>query len=180
MTDVRVDWLAQRLLADRNVRPPATRSAECFACGRSSVAKPRAGDDNPRFCSAKCRQAYDDGFTPATDPDPSTITQWRVIAGPHPGFMPSMSMIRTGGGFRISCKACGKAFESHGLAFCSVVCEHDQRERNARRSVMAEVDMEPIREKRRCQRPGCPNHIPLWRKGRRVSSRAQFCDLHTK
>jgi hypothetical protein len=189
----RVDKLAQRLLEDRRIKPQAaTRIAGCFACNRSHTVPHLVEGGCTRFCSVKCREAFDNGFTPATDPDPCTVERWKIIApslrfgelraGP-PGkplpFMPKR-MTRTANGFRIACRSCGKTFESLGLAFCDPDCERKQRERNTLAATMAEAGMEPIRQKRPCQHPGCPNSIPLWRNKRKVSTRARFCDLHSR
>jgi hypothetical protein len=44
--------------------------------------------------------------------------------------------------------------------------------------LMAEVGMQ-VEAKRKCAKPGCNNPVPRWRKGRRVSKRARFCDRHS-
>jgi hypothetical protein len=49
-----------------------------------------SGDDSTRFCSTRCREAYDAGF-PVWDANAELhghrltppLTDWRVIAGPH-------------------------------------------------------------------------------------------------
>jgi hypothetical protein len=60
-----VEKLAAALLRDRE-RPASTNNSiiECFACGRSYMRRPVSGDDNPRFCSARCQDAFDAGFPP--------------------------------------------------------------------------------------------------------------------
>jgi hypothetical protein len=61
----RVEKLAAALLRDRE-RPASTNNSiiECFACGRKYARRPVSGDDNPRFCSARCQAAFDVGFPP--------------------------------------------------------------------------------------------------------------------
>jgi hypothetical protein len=62
-------------------RPPA--------CGRGYMAMPLSGDDSTRFCSTRCREAYDAGF-PAWDKNTELnghhltppLTGLRVIVGP--------------------------------------------------------------------------------------------------
>ena len=56
--------------------------ATCFACGRGYC----KGDG--RFCSTRCREAFDAGFPPAQDSNYSRamttvpLAAWRVVAGP--------------------------------------------------------------------------------------------------
>jgi len=56
--------------------------ATCFACGRGYC----KGDG--RFCSTRCREAFDAGFPPAQDSNHARavisipLSAWRVIAGP--------------------------------------------------------------------------------------------------
>ena len=57
-------------------------SATCFACGRGYC----KGDG--RFCSTRCREAFDAGFPPAQDSNYARamtnvpLAAWRVVAGP--------------------------------------------------------------------------------------------------
>jgi hypothetical protein len=74
----------------------------------------------------------------------------------------------------------------HAIAAGETTCEavvRDCLDRIEQRETIihawAGIDPEPIRQKRPCQHPGCGNHIPLWRKGRKVSARAKFCDQHS-
>jgi hypothetical protein len=59
----RVESLTAALLRDRERPVSANTSNECFACGRAYMRRPVRGDDNPRFCSARCQDAFDDGFS---------------------------------------------------------------------------------------------------------------------
>jgi hypothetical protein len=60
-----VEKLAAALLRDRERPAPTNNSIiECFACGRSHMRRPVSGDDNPRFCSRRCQDAFDAGFPP--------------------------------------------------------------------------------------------------------------------
>jgi hypothetical protein len=77
------------LLREREEKPDAPH---CHACGRPYLYRPPPpdGDDSSRrFCSARCRESYDDGL-PAWSGvaekeghrwTPS-LTGWRIIAGP--------------------------------------------------------------------------------------------------
>jgi hypothetical protein len=96
--------LARALLRDRapSSKPP---SPTCFTCGRSYW----RGDG--RFCSPRCRDAFDAGFPPY---DPSyadkTNPRWYSLPiGRH--------------GFLIDCANCKKRFDSVGLRCCSPKCE---------------------------------------------------------
>jgi hypothetical protein len=63
-----IEKLAAALLRDRERPTLANTSNECFACGRSYMCQPVSGDDNLRFCSKRCQDAYDAGL-PAHDPN---------------------------------------------------------------------------------------------------------------
>ena len=92
------------LLAER---PRAAPTPECFACSRACTPKPPTGDDSTRFCSDRCREAYDAGCPPH---DPRYHTKgnqlwYRLPLGRE--------------GFLIDCAGCGKRFDSSGLRCCS-------------------------------------------------------------
>src|SRR5437870_291269 len=100
----RSDSLAAAIKADL-LKPDRPRDAtpKCFACGREFTPQPSTGDDNTeRFCSSRCRDAYDNG-APRFEPQPDVYTKtWKAIAGGDPGFMPRpMRMGRHG--FMIAC-----------------------------------------------------------------------------
>jgi hypothetical protein len=59
-----IEKLAAALLRDRERPTSVNTSNECFACGRSHMRRPVSGDDNSRFCSARCQDAFDAGFPP--------------------------------------------------------------------------------------------------------------------
>jgi hypothetical protein len=60
-----VEKLAAALLRDRERSAPINNSIiECFACGRSHMRRQVSGDDNARFCSKRCQDAFDAGFPP--------------------------------------------------------------------------------------------------------------------
>jgi hypothetical protein len=141
----------------------------CFACGRAMVERHNVDDDNvARFCSKRCRAAYDNG-TPAYERERNTAVAWRVVAGP-PGT--EIGAVYTFGTTLIQCAGCGQSFRSKGRRCCSVECERQARERRENKAIMAELDMErPV--KRKCEE--CGGDIPNWRKGRRVSQAARFC-----
>ncbi len=163
----------------------SVNTTKCFSCGFGFIYR------GSRFCSDRCRKWFDDGNPPFDSSDSVSnvdLSKWRVIAGP-PGTVGTnpwqpiidarkdpRSIIRRRGihGFYIICLGCNKEFESKGLRCCSTECERAYREQQENLAVMAEVSDTP-REKRRCGNPECPNTIPIWRKGRRVSGKTQFC-----
>ena len=59
-----IEKLTAALLRDRERPTSANTSNECFACGRSYMRRPVSGDDNSRFCSRHCQDAFDAGFPP--------------------------------------------------------------------------------------------------------------------
>jgi ribosomal protein L24E len=155
----RADRLADRLMEDRAKR--ASKSAGniggCFLCGRSYSVLPPMGDNSTRFCSDKCQEAYDAGAMPARDVNPFAVPadQWRVIAGPLPGYMPKIAMQQGKHGFYINCLHCKREFESKGLRCCSVECERAYQGRVAAAQVVAEVGG-TLTEKRKCSICGGP------------------------
>jgi hypothetical protein len=168
---MKADKLAAALKADilRTDRPTApTNITNCFACGGSYIYKGPNGENSGRFCSEKCREAYDDYGLPPYDPYYASRTspRWYSLPiGPK--------------GFFINCAGCGNRFDSNGLRCCSIECERRSRERQENAELMAEVGM-LVKAKRKCARPGCSNPVPKWRNGRRVSKRARFCDRHSR
>jgi hypothetical protein len=169
--------------------PARTYGPECFACGRSFLPRPCDGDDdNWRFCSRRCQQAYD-ACLPPYDRDQlkklaSTFNRGglRVVAGPpgvssyHPlqgSEQLSHGIKRRGySGFVIACLGCGRAFDSTGLRCCSLACERRSRDRSENERLMREVEMERP-TKRKCE--WCGGNIPRWRNGRQVSKAVRFC-----
>jgi hypothetical protein len=154
---------------------PKTEAPRCHACGRSFmrmtgyarstalravVSRPNPeGDDNTwAFCSARCREAYDNGWA-AYDPHYANKSNPRWYSLPMGKY-----------GFLIECLGCGKDFDSKGLRCCSVECERDYRKRLEAEAVMAEVGMDAL-VKRKCEQ--CGGDIPNWRNGRRV--RSNYC-----
>ena len=102
--DSKTQRLARALLRDRapSAKPPAPT---CFTCGRSYWRC------DGRFCSTRCREAFDAGFPPY---DPSyadkTNPRWYSLPiGRH--------------GFLIDCANCKRRFDSIGLRCCSTKCE---------------------------------------------------------
>jgi hypothetical protein len=148
------------LLAEK---PKPVPVLKCFVCEREHMGP-------TRFCSDRCRDAYDSGYTPQANPDPFT-TSSRQIAGGNAGHLPKpMRMGRHG--FMINCAGCGHEFDSQGLRCCSTKCEHKLRDRKETSKLMAEVGMERP-TKRKCQE--CGGDIPNWRNGRRVPKNTRFC-----
>lgn len=157
-----VERLTQALLADRPPaaeRPPIDFAARCFACG-IVMGKNRDG----RFCTARCRSAYDSGG-PAWG---RGETQMRIAYR----WLDGRPMRSTATGFLINCANCQKEFDSKGLRCCSPQCERGYHGRQANLATMAEVGIEPAAKKCCLQ---CGGTIPQWRKGKRVSSHTRFC-----
>jgi hypothetical protein len=179
---MKADKLAAALMRDRE-RPSKkpSSSIDCFLCGNSFTYRYRApqGDASGRFCSDKCREAYDAGYRRAEPVDAFKSTSWRLVAGGDPGYLPSTPMRRRPVGWYLTCLGCQRDFESKGLRYCSTECERRSRERQENAELMAEVGME-VEAKPVCSMPSCKNPIPKWRNGRRVSKRARFCDRHSR
>ena len=129
-------------------QPVNDESATCFACGRSYC----KGDG--RFCSTRCREAFDAGFPPYQTP------------------AAVYSLPMRGDGFVIECKECRREFASKGCRCCSVECERKYRDKEEIANTLAAVGTEQS-TKRRCE--GCDAGIPRWRKGRAVPKNTRFC-----
>jgi hypothetical protein len=144
-----VDTIKRTLLEER---PAAKVFPNCFCCGVTYS----KGDG--RFCSTRCRDAYDAGF-PAYRP---TVVKY--------------SLPIRGAGFEIICAGCRQPFSSKGLRCCSQACERKHREREEIAAVMAEAGLEPS-ERRKCE--DCGGNIPRWtgvgKARREVRKDARFC-----
>jgi hypothetical protein len=129
-----------------------TEIAECFACSRSYL----SGDG--RFCSVKCRTAFDDGFQP------------------HERTAARYSLPISGDGFMIPCVGCGKPFSSLGLRACSKECERQYLDRKDTLAVLAEVGIE-VSAKRKCTECGgdIPRYVGVGKKRRLVNSTRLTC-----
>jgi hypothetical protein len=145
-------------------RPKSEPTPDCFACGRGYMPKPPTGDDSTRFCSVRCREAFDAGL-PAHDPtyaNKSNPRWYSLPFGRH--------------GFLVDCAGCGRRFDSKGLRCCSPACERSLGERREVERLKAEAGVEyqsRLGPRRKCD--GCGRDIPNWRKGRRVSKATRFC-----
>jgi hypothetical protein len=170
VTTQKIATLAAALKADiLSTDRPSTPSSsiDCFLCGRSYTYKGPNGDDSGRFCSDKCREAYDRGLA-AYDPGYALKDNprwYNVPIGPK--------------GFFINCASCGNRFDSMGLRCCSPECERRLCEHDENTTLMAGVGIE-VEPRRKCAASGCSNPVPKWRNGRRVSKRARFCDRHSR
>ena len=151
----------------------------CFASNAPRVPERAATASAGRFCSDRCREHYDAGERRVEPFDPFKVTKWRVIAGDNPGYLVATPMQSRSDGWNVTCRGCGKQFESKGRAFCSKDCKEQSAERETNAAEMAEVGMD-LPTKRCCQAPGCSDHIPNWRNGRRVSQNSRFCSARCK
>jgi hypothetical protein len=153
--------LERDILREREAHPTQHVVMDCHTCGRSFLYKGPDGDNPGRFCSARCREAYDSGaprFESKNNPLYCDRADNSMRIGRH--------------GFLIECKGCGKEFDSKGLKCCSTQCDRTYRQRQEAEAVMAEVNMDRP-DKRKCQH--CGGDIPNWRNGRRVSKAVRFC-----
>ena len=172
--------IKRAILRDREQRPARTvpeANASCFRCGKPFAYRGPRGDNSGRFCSHQCRIEYD--IPGAFSFDPFKVTCWRMIAGGDPGYLVATAMTSVKhkdqpGGWRVACRGCGKPFESRSWAYCSRDCKRLSVERTANRAAIIQAGMD-LPAKHPCQAPGCPHTVPVWRKGRRVSSRTRFC-----
>ena len=157
-------------------RPAAREPQACFVCGRSySRGAPKADSSSEsRFCSVRCRDAFDNGFPPYDRPAGHPKigdTPWVVVAGPPTPIARNLPI--HGNGCSTTCANCQRVFVSKGLRCCSPECEKRYRERLEIGATMAEAGMEAA-PKRRCE--ACGAVIPRWTKGRRqVKKTVRFC-----
>ena len=194
----RTKRLTEALLADRNRKVVHDRSiTPCRVCGCTFVYKGRRGDLNGRFCSMRCQDSYDAGdngpTTSASDAFGAPLRNWTTVTGsPETAVGASyygeildarpakyrsdqdghLKMRRTSKGFMIPCANCRKEFGSNGLRCCSSECERRYCERRQNLEIMAQVGIAAT-AKRPCAE--CGARIPMWRKGRKVSSKTRFC-----
>jgi hypothetical protein len=159
--------LADAIARDLMREAPRREAPACHACGRAMTYRGPAGDNSGRFCSDNCRELYDAAGFPAYDPTyahKGNPRWYSLPVGKH--------------GFLIDCAGCGKSFDSCGLRCCSPECERTYRDRGAIERLKAEAGVEfesKLGPKRKCEREGCGNDIPRWRKGRSVRKTARFC-----
>jgi predicted nucleic acid-binding Zn ribbon protein len=141
----------------REPSTPKHQTAKCFLCERDYLYVDTSGDDSGRFCSARCREAYDAGFPRGSDnpglhpelmPNLYGHEGWRVVAGP-----PGVSI--------------GSLYYDELMAWCE-----RKWQRLAKRRVI-----EPLQPKRKCA--SCGSDIPNWRgtgkARRRVREDVKFC-----
>jgi hypothetical protein len=139
----------------------APSTPACFACGRNYTYRGPNGDDSGRFCSSRCREAYDAGFPRYEPLDYDKLYRFR--SGELMPIGPT--------GFFIDCASCRKRFDSRGLRCCSIECE---RKLSRKQELDVELEADPFRvAKRKCA--DCGADIPNWRNGRRVSAATRFC-----
>jgi hypothetical protein len=149
----KVERLTQALLRDRE-RPaaPQPAPARCFTCEHPYRPRPDAGGST-RFCSPRCRGAFDAGVPPRGANPGSELYEFTaglvVVAGGDPGYLPTMRMRKGAVGFYIDCRACGAEFDSKGLAYCATCSALPAEERRAMRPAKA----------RRCEAPGCESFV---------------------
>jgi hypothetical protein len=83
---------------------------KCFLCRASYLYGGPDGDYSGRFCSLRCRDAYDHVGLRCRPPEAGY-----TLNDGHP-------ITAVSGGFHTACRSCGSEFVSKGLAFCSDEC----------------------------------------------------------
>jgi hypothetical protein len=169
-TPSKLQRIARALLHSHSPEPPPSRSRPCFACGRSFVA------GSGRFCSERCRAAFDNGAPRGEELTAPYGANWRVIAGPAPGYLPRMPMRPGRHGFFIACVGCSAQFESSGLRCCSTECERSYRNREDAKATLAEIG-EVLPEKRRCECCGAPmaKYVGVGKRRRLANATKRYC-----
>jgi hypothetical protein len=135
---------------ERDLLRPAIKSVQspsCFACGRAFI------KGVGRFCSIRCRAAFDACLYEAPDLD----RYYSLPKGPT--------------GFNIHCAFCQTRFDSRGLRCCSIEHERKFKEKEQLDAELAENPFRVVKPK--CQECGQP--MPIWKNGRRVRSDHKFC-----
>jgi hypothetical protein len=140
------DWQSQQRIDQAT---PA-----CMVCGRGYA--PRGS----RFCSDRCRDAFDAGAPVFAPPEIDRF----------------FTLPKAGTCFRIDCAHCKRPFSSHGLRCCSIDCERSLCRRQARDRELAGNAFRSPRPP--CETCGAP--LPKWRKGRLVSSITRFCSARCR
>ena len=104
---------------------------KCFLCQTSYVYQGTAGDDSGRFCSARCRNAYD-----------TVGLRYRPVSVRYVDAT-GRAMAATRSGLVINCKGCRQEFVSLGIVFCSAECSRIYRDRQEAEVIAREVGHEP-------------------------------------
>jgi hypothetical protein len=159
------DAIERDLLRERTAMPEAQI---CLVCARSY------GKGDGRFCSVRCRDAFDDGYPPYDRPAglPKIGDTPRVVVAGPPTLI-ARDLPTRSGGWIIPCAGCKRDFVSKGLRCCSPECEKKCREHLEIEATMREVGAEAA-PKRRCE--VCNAVIPRWTKGgRAVKKTVRFC-----
>ena len=135
----------KRDILDR--KSPQKQFPSCFACGRTFTT------GIGRFCSDRCRAAFDAGLPAFQPPD----RFYSLPKGPR--------------GFLVDCAHCRRRFDSPGWRCCSTDCERNFCRKQKLDAELADDAFRVV--KRKCL--GCDRDIPNWRNGRRVSKATRFC-----
>jgi hypothetical protein len=105
------------LLAER---PRSAPTPECFACGRGYTPMPPSGDDSTRFCSDRCREAFDAGLP--RNVDLPTAGDWIGVD--------TSRMVQVAGPPIPRCDRCGglcvELYRKKGKTFCNWRCRDDK------------------------------------------------------
>jgi hypothetical protein len=140
---------------DNNRRAAIPDDSECFTCSRSYT----HADGFGRFCSVRCREAFDAGFMVCEETEPQ------------------YSLPTSGQGFAIACAYCKRTFSSHGLRCCSEECERKLRDAENASETLA--GMERAYVHRKCEAPGCycdiPRYVGEGKKRRKTPAGTRFC-----
>jgi hypothetical protein len=106
--EIRADLLAEAEEEQTALKPSSP--TKCRLCRAGFLYRGPDGDNSGRFCSDRCRDAYDRVGLRYRPPEA------RYTHGD------GRAMARVTGGFRIACRYCQVEFNSNGLAFCSDEC----------------------------------------------------------
>jgi len=118
MNTARTALVARAIERDllREAEVPAVKTSTCHCCGRGFAYHLPTGDDSGRFCSLRCRQAYDDGGPRYADL--STSNDWINVD--------LSKCIQIAGPAIPRCDSCGglcvELYRKAGKAFCRWRC----------------------------------------------------------
>jgi hypothetical protein len=140
----------------------------CLSCGRSFLYRGPDGDSSGRFCCARCREWYDAGGMPQPPIASSVQALNRFPVSPR--------IIRQGPrGAIVTCRSCGREFDSLGLATCSDCRERKPPTKAAQAAQGALVDTPSTRDYRCVV---CAGKVPV-KRTYSATTRDTCCAAHT-
>jgi hypothetical protein len=114
---MKLDNLARNIAADLLAeRPKLVPAPRCFACDHEYTPGQSGGDDSTRFCSTRCREAFDAGLP--RNVDLPTPVAWLAVD--------TSRMVQVAGPPIPRCDACGglcvELYRKRGKTFCNWRC----------------------------------------------------------